>query len=90
MTRDIQGIYKQSLVQEESARTEIAKHEAHEEELQQKLQDTRRALDTVRRHLENSRLNETALGEEVEHLRKGELRYRKKVSSSCLHNAMRY
>lgn len=82
MARDIQEIYHQSLVQEESARREITMHEEREQELSQKLHDTRRALDTVRRHLESCRLSETKLGEEVERLRKSELRYRKKVSSS--------
>ncbi|KAF7793276.1 hypothetical protein EIP86_004387 [Pleurotus ostreatoroseus] len=72
MARDIQEIYHQSLVQEESARREITIHEEREQELSQKLHDTRRALDTVRRHLESSRVSETKLGEEVERLRKSE------------------
>ena len=79
MATDIQEIYQQNLIQEESTRRIQVEHDRKEHEMVVRLQDMRRALDTARRCLDSSRTSETDLKSELERLRKSELRYKKKV-----------
>lgn len=92
MDRDIQEIYQQNLMQEETSRREQEEHKQKEQELTQRMQDLRRALDTARRHLEETKVSEANLQADVERLRRNELRYKKKVShqsTSCIYQTLR-
>ena len=82
MATDIQEIYQQNLIQEESTRRIQVEHDRKEHEMVVRLQDMRRALDTARRCLDSSRISETDLKSELERLRKSELRYKKKVRTT--------
>jgi Trm5-related predicted tRNA methylase len=79
LDRDIQELYRESVLADEAALRAQHEHELQEEELRRKLQDVRHALGIARRNLHESQMQVTSLTDEMTRAKKNELRYKKKV-----------
>ena len=80
MDRDIQELYRENILAEEAGARAQLDHERKEQDLLDRLQDVRRELEIIKRALEDTQRKVLALEEDLSRSRKGELRYKKKVT----------
>ena len=87
LDRDIQELYRESMLAEEAGLRAQQEHEQREEALCQRLYELRRRLDSERQGLHEMEAKVASLTDEMTRARKGEVRYKKKVR--CLSIDMR-
>ncbi|GJE96442.1 hypothetical protein PsYK624_126390 [Phanerochaete sordida] len=78
LDRDIQELYRESVLAEEAGLRAQHEHEQREDDLRQRLHDVRRRLESARQEVHDMEAKVASLTDEMTRARKGEVRYKKK------------